>query len=106
MPQQPLREDKTPTLQFFNTDFKISAYIKLKIPRDATAEQIATAFEKGASITHPSQQNPKYTDGKAYDIILRAYTILSNPHTRKQYDQELIRFELLQATTPFEPVRP
>ena len=63
-----------------------SYYKILGISESATQEEIKTAWKKAASHLHPDK-NPN-DGGEGFKEARRAFDILSNPLTRKRYDQE------------------
>ena len=63
-------------------------YEVLGVPRDATHEQIKTAFRKHARRTHPDR-HPHDLDAHArFKRMSEAFHILSDPVTRKRYDRD------------------
>lgn len=63
-------------------------YAKLRLPRDATAEEIRHAYFEAARRLHPDT-NPDPNATNLFIEIQEAYEILSNIERRVQYDQEL-----------------
>lgn len=62
-------------------------YQVLGIPRTATAEEIKKAYRKLARKHHPDL-NPNNTDAKKkFQEINEANEVLSDPESRKKYDQ-------------------
>lgn len=62
-------------------------YKTLGVERNATAEQIKSAYRKLALRHHPDR-NPDHPEAKdKFAAIAEAYDVLSNPEKRQQYDQ-------------------
>ncbi|XP_034477415.1 dnaJ homolog subfamily C member 11 [Drosophila innubila] len=64
-------------------------YTFLNLPRDATAEQINTAYRKQSRIYHPDKHQDPESKKKAemmFNRTKRAYEVLSDPHQRAIYD--------------------
>ncbi|KAH8333301.1 hypothetical protein KR074_008568 [Drosophila pseudoananassae] len=64
-------------------------YTFLNLPRDATAEQINTAYRKQSRIYHPDKHLDPDSKKKAeimFNRTKRAYEVLSDPHQRAIYD--------------------
>lgn len=60
-------------------------YDNLKIDRSATFEEIKVAYRKLIQIYHPDKN--RSSDAESISrIIITAYTVLSNPITRKEHD--------------------
>lgn len=76
-------------------------YEILGVPRDATQEDIRKAFRKLALKWHPDRNKSPEAEEK-FKEINEAYTALSNPEKRKQYD----RFGHDTQTNPDERMRP
>ncbi|MBI3518382.1 MAG: J domain-containing protein [Bacteroidetes bacterium] len=61
-------------------------YSILGLTKNATDIEIKTAFRKLAKIYHPDK-NPNDPNAKnVFELILKAYNTLINPHSRKRYD--------------------
>lgn len=61
-------------------------YSILGLTKNATDIEIKTAFRKLAKIYHPDK-NPYDPNAKnVFELILKAYNTLINPHSRKRYD--------------------
>ena len=63
---------------------KRTPYEELGVPRDASQEEIKTAFRKRARETHPDHNPTK--DETAYHAVQAAYDIIGNPSSRAYYD--------------------
>ena len=63
----------------------IDLYEILGISSNATLEDIKFAFKQKAKIYHPDI--PETGDEKQFILIKKAFDILSNPSTKKQYDK-------------------
>ncbi|XP_017866175.1 PREDICTED: dnaJ homolog subfamily C member 11 [Drosophila arizonae] len=64
-------------------------YTFLNLPRDATPEQINTAYRKQSRIYHPDKHMDPESKKKAeimFNRTKRAYEVLSDPHQRAIYD--------------------
>ena len=64
----------------------MSYYDILEIPNDATMPCIKKKYRRLALIYHPDKNNDKLASNDKFIKITEAYTILSNPETRRQYD--------------------
>ncbi|KAK3949232.1 hypothetical protein QBC32DRAFT_220186 [Pseudoneurospora amorphoporcata] len=66
----------------------IDPYEVLGLERDATADQIKTAYRKAALRNHPDKVAPQHkeTATSKFQAIAVAYAILSSPHRRQLYD--------------------
>ena len=81
--QKPTNEPLTPTVE------KVDYYRILGIKRNANLEEIKEAFREQAKIHHPDTKRiTNDQDITVFKLINEAYTILSNPITRKEYDNE------------------
>src|SRR5690348_8527012 len=61
-------------------------YASLGVEPWATADQIRTAFHRGARLYHPDH-NPSPQAKARFQAINEAYRTLSNPTTRRAYDR-------------------
>ncbi|KAH8369713.1 hypothetical protein KR093_000688 [Drosophila rubida] len=64
-------------------------YTFLNLPRDATPEQINSAYRKQSRIYHPDKHQDPESKQKAemmFNRTKRAYEVLSDPHQRAIYD--------------------
>ena len=62
-------------------------YEVLGVPKDASADQIKSAYRKLAMKWHPDR-NPDNPEAKAkFQEASEAYEVLSNPEKRQRYDQ-------------------
>lgn len=59
-------------------------YKTLDVPRDASPEQIRTAYRKAASKAHPDRNGG---DNALMQAVNAAYEILGNPESRAAYDR-------------------
>ncbi len=67
----------------------VDYYAVLGVSKLATPSDIKIAFRKLAKIYHPDK-NPNNVNAKQlFETILQAYTVLSNTHTKKSYDDKL-----------------
>ena len=66
-------------------------YDVLRILPTAKQTEIKKAYRTKAMITHPDRNplNAKDTSEKSFQEVHEAYEILSNPQTRKDYDEYL-----------------
>lgn len=70
-------------------DFYSSYYEILGIPQDSSLEEIKTAFRKQVIICHPDKNNNSPESEAEFIILYNAYSILSDPDKRKEYDSYL-----------------
>lgn len=77
-------------------------YETLRVPRDASPEQIKHAFRERALQTHPDMRRGRPADirraSREFDALHQAYVTLIDPVARAAYDASLNRAE--QAETP------
>ncbi len=66
-----------------------SFYEILNISENASTENIKTAFRKLALLHHPDKNKNHPESNTRFILIFNAYTILSNPVKRKEYDEYL-----------------
>lgn len=60
-------------------------YDNLKVPRDATEQEIRAAYRRLSWQYHPDR-NPSPDAQRIMQIINRAYAVLSDPRTRREHD--------------------
>lgn len=63
-------------------------YAILGVARDASTDEIRRAYRKLAIQWHPDK-NPSEQAGNKFKKISEAYQVLSDPQTRRQYDESL-----------------
>ena len=77
-------------------------YTLLKIPRNATPEQIRRAFREAALRLHPDK-NVQMGETELFLDVSKAYEILIDPDLREAYDEELAAADLAYAAdSPFQ----
>jgi curved DNA-binding protein CbpA len=64
-------------------------YAVLGVKKDATQDEIKTAFRKLSKETHPDLNDGCSTKAAAFKRINNAHSTLSDPSSRRSYDQEL-----------------
>lgn len=65
-------------------------YETLGIPRDATPDQIQTAYKKLALKYHPDKNRGKEKESEAlFKLVVNAKDVLSDPTQRRAYDKQL-----------------
>jgi curved DNA-binding protein CbpA len=78
-----------PRLRF---DTSINYYQVLDVPPAATREEITRAYRKLMRITHPDNFQEPRARAKAEErakLINAAYTVLSRPEVRQEYDSQM-----------------
>lgn len=78
-------------------DPSINYYAVLDVPLDATREEITRTYRSLMRITHPDNFSEPMERKKAEErskLINAAYTVLSRPEIRKEYDQ-VMRHQLM-----------
>jgi curved DNA-binding protein CbpA len=77
-------------------------YDELGVGRDATVSQIKHAFKDVAKVYHPDK-NPPEKQGWAHEQMSRfnfIFETLTNPKTRKEYDELVEKYESMPAEPP------
>lgn len=74
-------------------------YAVLGLPRGASDEEIKLAYRELALIHHPDRNPGKAAAAKKFMLVKEAYDVLSDPHERLLYDQEL-KFRAGKAWAP------
>ncbi|HXY68079.1 MAG TPA: DnaJ domain-containing protein, partial [Gemmatimonadales bacterium] len=62
-------------------------YAVLGVPSGATQDQVKRAYRKLAKKWHPDANPGDKSAGERFKGITEAYSVLSDPQKRKQYDQ-------------------
>lgn len=78
-------------------DPSINYYAVLNVPLDATREEITRTYRSLMRLTHPDNFSEPLERKKAEErskLINAAYTVLSRPDIRKEYDQ-VMRHQLM-----------
>lgn len=78
-------------------DPSINYYAVLNVPLDATREEITRTYRSLMRLTHPDNFTEPFERKKAEErskLINAAYTVLSRPDIRKEYDQ-VMRHQLM-----------
>ncbi|KAK7264174.1 hypothetical protein RJT34_31779 [Clitoria ternatea] len=84
-----------------------SLYEVLGISMGASCLEIKTAYRKLARSCHPDVVgiNQKETSANQFMIIHSAYSTLSDPHKRAQYDREILYRHTASPSVPSMPSR-
>ena len=64
-------------------------YEVLGVARDATAEQIKTAYRRLAKELHPDHHAGDVAKEQRFKVVTAAYEVLSDPERRRAYDTQL-----------------
>ena len=76
-------------------------YTLLKVPRNATSEQIRRAFREAAHLLHPDK-NVRLGETELFLEVSKAYETLIDPDLRVAYDEELAAADIaFAAASPF-----
>ncbi|HUS84764.1 MAG TPA: DnaJ domain-containing protein, partial [Anaerolineales bacterium] len=76
-------------------------YTLLKVPRNATSEQIRRSFREAAHLLHPDK-NVRLGETELFLEVSKAYETLIDPDLRVAYDEELAAADIaLAAASPF-----
>jgi curved DNA-binding protein len=76
----------------------VDHYQTLGVSRDASEEDIKRAYRKLASRNHPD----KGGDTEKFQEVQTAYSVLSNPQSRAEYDRPQPQFNMNFNGTPFD----
>lgn len=71
----------------------VSYYTVLNVDRNASLAEIRKAYLGLARQYHPDLNRESVAASLQFKKVLRAYEVLSNPHQRRQYDQDPLQFE-------------
>ena len=68
-------------------------YAVLRLPRNASADQIRSRFRELARASHPDRAatSEKVAVEKAFQQLSEAFNVLSDPIRRREHDQDLGR---------------
>lgn len=66
----------------------LDPYRLLSIPRNATMEEIKSAYRKLAMQLHPDRNNGDNSKTEKFKSVTEAYDLLTNNYERKNYDQQ------------------
>jgi hypothetical protein len=67
----------------------IDYYKTLGVKRTASNADIKSAYRKLARIRHPDVNHDSETAAQEFDLLAKAYHVLSDPHERAYYDHQL-----------------
>lgn len=81
-----------------------SHYEILKIPADASLDEVKHAFRTLSKIHHPDKSDAPGS-GAYYTLILGAYQVLSSEKTRAEYDRFLKKSTFLETQRKIRPLR-
>lgn len=68
---------------------KMNYYDILGVPTNASDEDIKKAYRKMAMKHHPDRNEGKKTSEEKFKQLNEAYTVLSDPYKKREYDKEL-----------------
>ncbi len=77
-------------------------YKVLGLTRDADAKQVKQAFRDRAKYCHPDV-NPSPRANTAFHAVHEAYRVLSDPHSRADYDEQIRYYRSAQTQTRTVP---
>ena len=83
----------------------INYYKVLGVKSSATNSEIKSAYRKLARQRHPDVNRNSETAARDFDLISKAYHVLSDPHERAYYDEQLkaqnsAGYSILQSNNP------
>ncbi len=67
----------------------VDYYKTLGVKRTASGADIKSAYRKLARLRHPDVNQDSETAAREFDLLSKAYHVLSDPHERAYYDQQL-----------------
>lgn len=67
----------------------VDYYKTLGVKRTASGADIKSAYRKLARLRHPDVNQDSETAAREFDFLSKAYHVLSDPHERAYYDQQL-----------------
>lgn len=67
----------------------VDYYKTLGVKRTASSADIKSAYRKLARLRHPDVNQDSETAAREFDLLSKAYHVLSDPHERAYYDQQL-----------------
>jgi len=78
-------------------------YKLLGVGRDATAEQIESAFGRLAEKCHPARHPDNEAAAKRFALLERAYQVLADPEKRARYDRQIAAHAAAASAPPATP---
>jgi curved DNA-binding protein CbpA len=94
-------------LQPFGASPSSSHYSLLQLPSSASAEELRQAFRSLSKLYHPDTTAlPVDEAAEAFQRLKQAYAVLSNPESRRRYDDELRWATLAAHSSPVPPAVP
>lgn len=77
-------------------------YKDLGISKNASQNEVKKAFRKLALKYHPDKNNGSRESGQKFKEVYKAYEVLSDPKSRKNYDQKFQKTRYNMKRDPFE----